>query len=124
MRRAILSIPFAGGLALCALGLPSKLPADVVRHPVNVGVSLEQFQLYNTTSNTTSGFPSPLLMVRPTGWIFGSATVDERLDLVFGLGATIFSIPATEGTYPAGYQNELYPAVALVQASGTYTWGI
>ena len=119
MRKATSSTRLLG-LALCA---SSVVSADVVRHPLNVGVSLEQFQFFHTTSNTKAGFPSPLLMVRPTGWVFGSATVDDRLDLVFGLGATLFSIPPTDGVYPQGYQNELYPAVALVQASGTYKWG-
>ena len=104
-----------------SLGM-SVASADVVRHPVNAGMSLEQFQLFSPISYQ-SGKYAPVFMVRPTGWVFGSATVDERTDLVFGLGATVFSITHGAGTYPAGYENELYPAVSMVQATGSYTWG-
>ncbi len=103
----------------------SAASAEVVRHPVNVGMSLEEFQLFKpiNTLDQDAAYGLPLLMVRPTGWVFGSATVNDRIDLVFGLGATLFSIPADSGQHPAGYQNEVYPAVAMVQASGSYTWG-
>lgn len=99
--------------------------ADVVRNPLHAGAALEEFQLFKSanTLDQDPAFSPPVLMVRPTGWVFGSATVDERLDIVFGLGATLFSIPADSGQHPSGYQNEVYPAVAMVQASGSYTWG-
>ncbi len=106
-------------LTLLAAHLAS---ADVVRHPVNAGVALEEYQLYSPTNNQSIHY-APILMVRPIGWIFGSATVDERIDLVFGLGATIFSIAHNSGAHPAGYENDLYPAVSMVQAAGSYTWG-
>ncbi len=111
--------------ALAALAAVSPSGADVVRNPVHAGVALEEFQLYKPTNtlNQDAAYSLPLVMVRPTGWLFGSATIDERLDLVFGLGATLFSIPADSGQHPAGYQNEVYPAVAMVQASGSYAWG-
>ena len=110
------------GLALFTFSVAA---ADVVRNPVNVGISLEEFQLFEPTNtlNQDAEYSLPLLMVRPTGWIFGSAAVNDRVDLVFGLGATLFSIPADSGQHATGYQNEVYPAVAMVQASGSYTWG-
>ncbi len=103
----------------------SALSADVVRNPVNVGMSLEAFQLYNANSYWSSSLAEPLLMVRPTGWIFESATIDDRISFVMGIGATTFSLPHDTGAYPTGgnYQTELFPAVALVQASASYTWG-
>jgi hypothetical protein len=41
------------------------------------------------------------------------------------LGATTFSLPRDSGTFPgsSSYKHELFPAVALVQASGSYAWG-
>ncbi len=110
------------GFALLSV---TALSADVVRHPVHFGMSLEETQMFHpiNTLDQDAAYGLPLLMVRPTGWIFGSATVNDRTDLVFGLGATLFSIPSDSGQHPAGYQNEVYPAVAMVQASGSYTWG-
>jgi hypothetical protein len=107
----------------CA-GTYTDLRADVVRHPMNIGMSLEEFQLFDANQYQGTRFDDPLIMVRPTGWIFQSATINERLSLVVGVGATTFSLPHDSGSYPTGvYQNEVFPAVALVQASGSYVWG-
>src|SRR6185436_16377728 len=97
-----------GGMLLAT----SPASADVVRHPVNAGVALEEYQLYSQTSNLAVDY-APVFMVRPIGWIFGSATVDERIDLVFGLGATIFSVVHNSGSHPAGYESDVYPAVSM-----------
>ncbi|HAP00026.1 MAG TPA: hypothetical protein DCQ83_08290 [Fibrobacteres bacterium] len=118
------------GMKWILSGLPllmfSAASTDVVRNPVNAGVALEAFQLYNANSYLNLAHPAePLLMVRPTGWIFESATINDRISLVMGIGATTFSLPHDSGSYPrsTNYQTELFPAVALVQASGSYTWG-
>jgi hypothetical protein len=106
------------GLAL----QPGLAGADVVRHPANVGVALEQAQLFDAINYQGGNFQPNTSMMRPTGWFFQGATIDDRFDLVFGLGATAFSLARSAPT-GSGYENEMYPAVAMVRASGAYTWG-
>ena len=111
------------GLASLAVATVS---ADVVRNPVNVGISLEEFQLFNPTNlQQPTAYGTPLITVRPTGWIFESATIDERTTFVMGIGATTFSLPNDSAKYPTGteYKSEMFPAVALIQATGSYTFG-
>jgi hypothetical protein len=69
-----------------------------------------------------SGNQAPVTFMRPTGWLFQGVTVNERMDVVVGIGATAFSLPSPE-LLGSGYENEIYPAVALVQASASYAWG-
>ncbi len=99
--------------------------SDVVRNPANIGMALEEFQLFKMNQYQGTNFDLPVTMLRPTGWIFESATIDDRISLVFGLGATTFSLPRDSGQFPgsSSYKHELFPAVALVQASGSYAWG-
>ena len=99
--------------------------SEVVRNPVNFGMALEQFQLFKMNQYQGTNFDLPVTMWRPTGWVFESATIEDRITLVFGLGATTFSLPRDSGTFPgsSSYKHELFPAVALVQASGAYAWG-
>ena len=116
-------------VTLFAMGLLSSfssLSAEVVRNPINAGIALEEFQLFHPNNpQQPESYASPFIMVRPTGWIFESATIDERITFVMGIGATTFSLPNDSAKYPTGgnYQSELFPAVALVQASGSYIFG-
>ncbi len=99
--------------------------SDVVRNPMNFGIALEEFQLFKMNQYQGPNFDLPVTMFRPTGWIFQSASINDKVAFVFGLGATTFSLPRDSGQFPgsSSYKHELFPAVALVQASGSYAWG-
>lgn len=99
--------------------------SEVVRNPLHIGIALEEFQLFKMNQYQGLNFDLPVTMFRPTGWLFESANINDKVSLVFGLGATTFSLPRDSGQFPgsSSYQHELFPAVALVQASGSYAWG-
>ncbi len=116
--RTLMTCIAAGALAGAALR--TSATADVVRHPLNSGAALEYGQIYNS-SNLVSGLNYDKATVKRTiGWFVQSATIDERMDLVAGIGGVFLYLYPDEGY---AYQHSAISAVALIQASGAYTWG-
>jgi len=97
--------------------------SDVVRQPLNVGAALEYGQVFNSRNLTTPDLVIPndkYTLKRTIGWVVQSATIDERLDLVAGLGGMFLYLYPDEGY---AYQHSPLSAVALAQASSAYTFG-
>ena len=95
--------------------------SDVVRHPLNTGVALEYGQIYQSGNLVSGQYPIRKFPIKRTiGWFVQSATVDERLEVVAGMGAVFLYLYPDEGY---AYQHSPISAVALIQASGAYTWG-
>ncbi len=106
---------------ISALTLFTLISAEVVRNPLNVGAALEYGQIYHSGNLVSGQFPIDKHTVKRTiGWVLQSATIDERLDLVAGLGGVFLYLYPDEGF---AYQHGAISAVALIQASSSYTFG-
>jgi hypothetical protein len=113
-------IPFAK-IALASALCLAAARADVVRHPLNSGAALEYGAIYHSGNLVSGQFPIDKSTVKRTiGWFLQSATIDERMDLVAGVGGVFLYLYPDEGY---AYQHSAISAVALIQASGAYTWG-
>jgi hypothetical protein len=105
---------------LLALAGTASVSADVVRNPLNMGMAIEYGQIYNSV-NLVSGFPYEKTTAKRTiGWLIQSATIDERLDVVAGLGGMFLYLYPDEGY---AYQHSPISAVSLAMAFGSYKWG-
>ena len=95
--------------------------ADVVRQPLNVGAALEYGQIFHSGNLVSGQFPiDKYTMKRTIGWVVQSATIDERMDLVAGLGGMFLYLYPDEGY---AYQHSAISAVSVVQASSSYIFG-
>ncbi|MEO6096488.1 MAG: hypothetical protein ABIW76_12600 [Fibrobacteria bacterium] len=105
---------------LVSAGLAS-VTADVVRNPLNIGMAMEYGQIYESGNLVTPQYPIEKTTAKRTiGWLVQSATIDERMDVVVGIGGMFLYLYPDEGY---AYQHSAISAVALAMAFGTYKWG-
>lgn len=105
---------------LAGAGMAS-VSADVVRNPLNTGMAIEYGQIYNSGNLVSGQYPIEKTTAKRTiGWLVASATLDERMDVVAGLGGMFLYLYPDEGY---AYQHSPLSAVSLAQASASYKWG-
>jgi hypothetical protein len=105
---------------LASAGLAS-VSADVIRHPLTTGMAIEYGQIYNSGNLVSGQYPIEKTTAKRTiGWIVESATIDERMEIVAGIGGMFLYLYPDEGY---AYQHSPLSAVSLAQASGSYKWG-
>lgn len=106
---------------LLASALAATVSAEVVRHPLGTGMAIEYGQIYNSGNLVSGQYPIDKTTAKRTiGWMIQGATIDERMDVVAGIGGMFLYLYPDEGY---AYQHSPISAVALAMAFGKYTWG-